>query len=132
MKLGETNCLNCGKKFTKKAIKHYYCSRDCYKIANDHKIEPIFINCLWCHQKIRAMYKHQHFCNGDDDRCKYSYRCIFNRVKSLFFGLNSEDREIEKLERLGCNYRFPRRFNQLNYYYGLIKHDEKAMSELQP
>ena len=93
-----------------------------------------FIRCEWCKVKIRKECSNQRFCRREDDTsssCASRFLKIRNRISHSFDGLECA-KQLEKLEKLGSAYRFPKRFDVLNTYYGLKGADKiEKMSVIQ-
>lgn len=78
--------------------------------------------CLWCKKSFVTERSHKKYCNPV---CMSRLLKIRQRIYSIFqFENEKAEKEIQRLERLGCNYTFPKPHQNLNLFYELKGENE--------
>jgi ribosomal protein L37AE/L43A len=74
--------------------------------------------CVFCHKEITERNRSARFCSRE---CSNSFNKISHRILFLL-GYS----QFEKFQKLGKNYRFPKKYDRFNFYYGLTEAKENA------
>lgn len=119
-----TVCSICGKRFLKRTHNNRYCSTECYQKRHGYtpKDAPKEIKvCLWCHGEFKTEFgAFKKFCCPV---CAYKYKQIEYRLNCRY----DSSEELERLNRLGQNYRFPIEWDNENVFY--FGHSLREFSE---
>ncbi len=122
------NCAYCGKTFKTNNSEQKYCMCRCYwdykRSKSLHKKAVKKINetrkCLWCGAEF-PVFGIQKFCCSEH---KTKFNAVRNRILTLYpFDIDKTQEELEKLERLGSEYRFEDA--SLNKLYDLSEKNEQ-------
>lgn len=76
--------------------------------------------CRWCKKVLsNQQHKAKLYCSVE---CNQKFGQIRSRIFNIFYGDDKAiDRELRKLDELGCHYTFPSQHEQLNAFYELRK-----------
>ena len=123
----------CNKVFVTHFWNQVYCSEKCLNLNRKFLLKQKIIKkygydsvCLWCHKQTEFVPTKK-FCG--EHECSYQYITIKNRIQNIYsFDNKSVDRELQRLEKLGKNYTFPKPHQQLNLFYQLKGEPEKCLT----
>jgi len=122
-KLGKTlYCAVCGKPFTQTGWNQKFCSEECrlineklrYRREREQMPKKPKTVCRFCKSEFESRSVNQIFCHTD---CSRKYAKIQERILKLNYDQGKKEKELEKLQKLGRNYRFADQ--SLNIFYGL-------------
>lgn len=117
-------CIICGTEYTpnwRTKTRQKYCSNECYMIAQrkrdkqKREAKKVYDFCKWCKKKFLMKSPQQKF---DSDKCRIRFLAVRDRIQNLYpFDESKTQKELEKLRKLGKNYRFED--EKLNIFYNL-------------
>jgi protein-arginine kinase activator protein McsA len=115
----ERKCKNCRKTFTPIRWSQKFCSEKCYLKYNDklraRRVKKL-LTCDFCKTKFSSRSQTRFCCS----ECKEKMICIATRIRNLFFFETKTCMEqLDRLEKLGFNYRFPAPHEDFNQMYNL-------------